>query len=55
MKDKDIEKLLQESADKIKLKDFSERWPIILKRINEIEQHEVSEELRVDLTSKNPK
>lgn len=47
MEDKDIEKLLRESAKEIKLKDFSEQWPIILKRINESDQHEVSEELHV--------
>ena len=35
MEDKEIEQLLKESADKIKMKDFSERWEAISDRINE--------------------
>ncbi len=33
MKEQDIEKQLKESADNIKMKDFSERWEIIKERI----------------------
>lgn len=47
MEDKDIEEIISKSAEGIKIKDFSERWPNILRRRNAAQQYEVLEELHV--------
>ena len=44
MEDKEIEQLLKESADKIKMKDFSERWEEIRDRLDFPQSAEVTVE-----------
>ena len=55
MEDKEIEQLLKESADKIKMKDFEERWEAISDRINANQSCECKEEIQstVLVTSAN--
>ena len=43
MENKDIEQLLQESADEVQVKDFSERWENIKGRINSAQEVELKE------------
>ena len=43
MENKDVEKLLKESAEELKAKDFSERWKNISERINSAQEVEIKE------------
>lgn len=43
MENKDIEKLLKESANEVKIKDFSERWEKIKERIDSAQEVELKE------------